>query len=115
VLEAALTGLGGAVRGTCTNRGPHQGQFCAGSADCDSTPGSGNGVCRGRFVAFVPPLSTTSTCTQFANITVPLSNHGTARGTKTLRLGARPSKDPVTGKKRLTDSDTLMLICKPHR
>jgi hypothetical protein len=50
-LENALTALGGIVRGQCANR-THRGQLCAVNADCDSSPGSGNGVCRGRFVEF---------------------------------------------------------------
>jgi cysteine-rich repeat protein len=106
-LEAALTGLGGAVRGKCVNWGPRLGQLCAASSDCDSAIGSGDGVCQGRFVAFDPPDSNPGRCTAFVNIQVP---RGKA---KRLSLRATPSNDPVTGRKRLSNTDGLTLTCKP--
>ena len=71
-LENALTALGGTVDGLCTNRGPHKGQLCTANSNCDSTTGSGDGVCKGRFVVFAPPLNTDNSCTAFAPIQVPL-------------------------------------------
>jgi hypothetical protein len=90
-------------------------QACSTDADCDSAPGRGNGVCRHLVVVFQPPLSTADRCTDFAPITVPLKQiRGTFRAaTKTLHLTASPSNDPVTGKKRPKDTDSLTLVCKP--
>jgi hypothetical protein len=66
-------------------------------------------------MAFEPPLSTTNACTSFANITVPLrqTTRGLRSGSKTLKLRVSPSNDPVTGKKRPKDTDSLTLVCKP--
>jgi cysteine-rich repeat protein len=114
-LEAVLTGAGGLIRGLCTQPRSNKGQLCVTNADCDSASGSGNGKCAGRLTGFVPPLTTTNTCTGFAAIKVPLRANGRARGTKTLRLVATPSNNPVTGKKRTSDTDSLTLVCKPHR
>lgn len=107
-LEAALTGIGGVVRGACSNSGPHHGEFCTANSDCDSTPGSGKGVCTGRFVAFQPSLTTTNACTAYASITVPLrqTTTGFSAGYETLSLKATRSDTK-------SDSDTLTLVCKP--
>jgi probable HAF family extracellular repeat protein/predicted outer membrane repeat protein len=113
-LEAALASLGGIIRGRCRNNGPRRGQFCGTGSDCDATPGSGDGLCKGRFVAFVPPLSAVDRCTTLASITVPLDANGSARGIKRLRLSVSPSADPVTGRSRRSDKDSLTLICKPR-
>jgi hypothetical protein len=111
-LETALGGLNPAVQGVCSSGGPKRGQRCTVNADCDSTPGSGNGRCAGRQATFVPPLSTPNTCTAFADIRVPLRN-GAMQGARTLVLRATPSNGP-TGRKRRNDTDWLTLICKPH-
>jgi cysteine-rich repeat protein len=115
-LETALEGLQGLVRGQCTRPRARVGQLCQVNADCDSAPGSGNGLCKGRFLAFEPPLSTTNACTPFADISVPLRQtaRGLMSGTATLKLKASPSNDAVTGKKRPKDNDSLTLVCKPR-
>jgi len=112
-LEAALGGVGGSVRGQCANAA-RRGQLCVANSDCDATAGSGDGRCRGRFVAFTPAL-TTDRCTSFAAITVPLRRTGSAvaRGQKTLRLKTTPSKDPITQRPRRSDRDALQLVCNP--
>lgn len=112
-LEAALAGLNGVVRGQYSNSGPHHGQLCVVNSDCDSTPGNGSGVCKGRFISFAPALSASNRCTALADIKVPLRNNGLTEATTTLRLQATPSNDPITGKKRGADTDTLRLTCKP--
>jgi cysteine-rich repeat protein len=113
-LEGALAGTAGVVRGQCTNRGVKQKQSCSSSADCDSFPGSADGRCKGRLVAFEPPLAAYG-CTAFADIRVPLRQ--TAAGMrarrKRLRLSVSPSNDPLTGLKRAGDTDSLTLICNP--
>lgn len=113
-LETALKGLGASVHGRCTSRAK-RGQTCAADADCDSAPSAGDGRCGHRSVVFQPPLATTDTCTDFASITVPLRKFGkTFRvGTRTLKLTASPSNDPVSGKKRPKDTDWLTLVCNP--
>jgi len=115
-LETALEGPQGMVRGQCTRPRVEVGQLCQANADCDSAPGSGNGLCKGRFLAFEPPLSTTNACTPFADISVPLRQtaRGLMSGTATLKLKASPSNDAVTGKKRPKDNDSLTLVCKPR-
>jgi len=115
-LETALGALQGLVRSQCTRPLVKAGQLCQANADCDSTPGSANGLCKGRFVAFEPPLSSTNVCTDFASISVPLrqTTSGLRSGTKTLSLRVSPSNDPVTGKKRPKDTDSLTLVCKPR-
>jgi len=108
-LENALTGIGGTVGALCANTGPHKGQLCAVSSDCDSTPGSGNGVCKGRSVVFAPPLHTDNSCTAFAPIQVPLKQ--TTKGFKaaSAMLSAKAISD--AGKK---GSNSLKLTCEPH-
>jgi len=112
-LEAALAGLGGVIRGQCVNRGAKRGQLCAVNTDCDITPGSGE--CQGRLVAFDPPLNAADRCTSVADIKVPLrtTTRGLRTGRKVLTLAVTPSKDPVTGRRRANDRDTLTLVCKP--
>jgi uncharacterized delta-60 repeat protein len=109
-LENALAGIGGAVRGRCVNRGRHKGQLCAVNSDCDSTSGSGNGVCKGRFVVFTPPLGMDNTCTAFAPIQVPLrqTTAGLRAAGGTLKVKAT---DPSATRK---GQNWLTLTCKPH-
>jgi cysteine-rich repeat protein len=109
-LEDALAGLGGVIRGQCTNRGPKHGQLCVVNTDCDTTPGSG--VCKGRFVAFDPPFSAADRCTSVTDIKVPLrtTTRGLRTGRKALTLAVTPSKDPVTGRRRASDRDSLTLV-----
>ncbi len=113
--EGALSGIGGLIRGSCVNGGPMRGQFCAAPSDCDSTPGSGNGRCSGRFVGFSPPLTTANSCTSFANVQVPVRNAAgrLLPGHKVIEVSASPSKDPVSLRPRLADIDVLTLTCKP--
>jgi hypothetical protein len=107
-LEGALTGIGGTIRGLCA-RGPHKRQLCAANADCDSTAGSGDGVCKGRFVEFTPPLSTANTCTAFTEIQVPLRQ--TTAGFKTA--SAKLKVKAISGG-RQKGSNSLKLTCQPH-
>ena len=109
-LENALTSIGGTVRGLCANRGPHKGQLCAVNADCDSSPGSGDGVCRGRFVAFTPPLSTDNSCTAFARIQVPLKQTTTGFKAASATLRVKGISEGAGQK----GHNSLKLTCKPH-
>lgn len=109
-LETALTALGGMVRGQCANSA-HQGQLCAANADCDSTPGSGSGVCRGRFVVFAPPFSAHNTCTAFAPIQVPLRHALTGVREARTALRVTALSDPLARKR---GCNSLTLICRPH-
>jgi hypothetical protein len=111
-LEGVLQDVGGVVGGLCTAPRPLRGRACTTSSDCDSAPQSGDGVCTGRFVAFTPPLNAADHCTAFANIRVPLSATR-GKGTKKLALKVVPSTDPVTGKMRAADLDSLTLTCNP--
>jgi len=108
-LESALMSIGGTVGGLCANRGPHKGQFCTVNSNCDSTPGSGDGVCKGRFVVFAPPLTTDNSCTVLAPIQVPLRQ--TTRGFETARATLIVTAIPGAGRREINE---LTLICKPH-
>ncbi len=110
-LENALTIIGGTVRGLCANRGPHKGQLCTANSDCDSTGGSGDGVCKGRFVEFTPPLNTDNTCTAFVAIQVPLKQTTTGFKAARAMLSVNVISDPVA---REQGHNSLTLTCKPH-
>lgn len=112
LMETALTGISGTVRGSCSNVGPHKGQLCVANSDCDSSAGSGNGTCKGRFVAFAPPLTTHSSCTAFVPIQVPLRQTATAFKTASTTLRVKMSAGDV-GRPPKT-SNWLKLTCKPH-
>jgi hypothetical protein len=107
-LENTLEGLGGAVRGLCANRGPHKGELCIANADCNSAAGSGNGLCRGRFVAFVPTLSAENMCTASASIQVPL-RQGVRAASATLNV--KVLSEPAMKQKEI---NSLRLTCKRH-
>jgi hypothetical protein len=109
-MEDALVQLGGTVQGICKSPRAKRGQFCQQNSECDSAPGSGDGVCS-RVVKF-GRLSTANACTPFADITVPLRQSrgrlGSAR--KTIRLSTRPYARGTA-----SDADALMLVCQPKR
>jgi hypothetical protein len=110
-LENALASLGGTIRGLCTNTGPHHGQACAVAADCDSTPGRGDGVCRGRLVTFAPPFTANNICTPFAPIQVPLRQTLTRTHAERISLSAVAISSPLAHRK---GGNRLKLTCKPH-
>jgi hypothetical protein len=110
-MENALTGIGGTVDGLCTNSGPQKGQLCTVNSNCDSAVGSGDGVCKGRFVAFAPPLNTDNSCTAFAPIQVPLKQPMTGSGAASTTLSVKVISDPSARKK---GANSLKLTCKPH-
>ena len=106
--------LGGVVRGRCQNLGPNRNRRCSQVAECDSSPGSGDGICRGRKVSFEPALAG-SGCSPFAKVRVPLQQTaaGTQAGITTIKLKAVATNDPYTGKRRIGDIDSLELSCLP--
>jgi len=115
-LETALAGIGGAVRGQCVRATSGPRRVCGSDAECDSTPGKGDGACRGHFMAFDPPLSERDLCTEFADVVVPLRRtHGgrLRRGQRWIRLSARPTDDPHSGNRRTAGRDILKLSCDP--
>ena len=104
------------MRGQCTRPRLKAGQLCQANADCDSAPGSGDGLCKGRLRGLRATAVHDQRLHVFRrSITVPLrqTTRGFGSGTKTLKLTASPSNDPVTGKKRPKDTDSLKLVCKP--
>jgi hypothetical protein len=111
-LEGALAGLGATMDGRCVNLGPQLHQPCTSNDDCNSSPGATDGLCNGDLV-FEPPLGDPGACTPLAEIHVPVrqTRSGLRDGSKTIRLAARPSADPVTGESRPRDTDELELIC----
>jgi len=115
-LAGGLAGIGGAVRGQCVRATSGPRRVCGSDAECDSTPGKGDGACRGHFMAFDPPLSERDLCTEFADVVVPLRRtHGgrLRRGQRWIRLSARPTDDPHSGNRRTAGRDILKLSCDP--
>jgi len=102
-IEDALHGIGARVQGICAGRQPPR--ACSANADCDSTLGAGDGLCR-RTAAFQPPLSS-ERCTGFAEVSVPLRGSRQARGVKHLRLAT------LSSNQRRPDNDALSLVCVP--
>jgi hypothetical protein len=116
-LEAAIASVGAQQRGACSNKGPKNGQYCESAIDCDSSPGSGDGRCRGRFAVFQGPLTSTNRCTTFADIKVPLKKTRSGAyktSTYAVRISVRAPRDPLTGKRPPRDGDLLKLVCHPR-
>lgn len=116
-LESALAGIGAAVRGQCVRDDTSELRtLCTSDDECDTDPSDGDAHCRGRFMAFDPPL-TGSRCTSFADIVVPLARTTgvPARGEKWIRLRATPIDDPASGERQPGDTDILRLYCEPPR
>lgn len=110
-VENALSGIGAQVVGTCSNPGPLRYGFCLSPSVCDSTVGAGDGVCRGRFAAFMPALSTLNTCTALTPITIPLRQ--TSRGPRTANAQISLKANPSSPTARAS-VDTFTLSCHPH-
>jgi cysteine-rich repeat protein len=110
-IVAVVTQLGGTPERQCSNRG-RRGEPCAVDADCDTTTGSGDGVCTTRRIQFVPPFATPDACTGFAEVQVALKNTslGLRAGTKSLFIAARPSSPGLNPR---GDVDRLRLRCRP--
>jgi len=104
-LEGALRTIGARIQGVCARRKPLR--FCAANADCDSTLGAGDGLCR-RTAAFEPPLATPR-CTAFADIRVPLRANGRLPGLKRLRF-----QTLLSGHHR-PNINALTLVCGPSQ
>ncbi len=102
-LEAALAGVGAAIRRQCQSVGVEPATPCTSSADCGGTK-----RCRTRLMLFEPPSTTLDRCTAFADVLVPLGRSGATRkaATRTLRLTATTSA-------RVRDTDVLKLTCRP--
>ena len=109
-VAAALRGLGGQDGGRCGNHGARYQHLCVTDADCDTAPGSHNGVCGVDSVIFAPPLTAQDGCTPFFEFKVPL--HPASSGFKktTVRLRVRSIQPKGMGHH---DGDVLMFVCKP--
>ena len=107
-VEEALVELGGRLQGVCTAPRKKLNRFCQQNSECDSAPGTGDGLCS-RVVKF-SPLAKADTCTPFADITVPLR-----RGGGRLLLGRRFLRLRTFQYERGTphDLDRLTLVCRP--
>jgi hypothetical protein len=93
-LEGAMARLGGLPQ-----------QWCSRSGRC--TWG----------VVFDPPLTPPQTCTSFADIVVPLrktATGATGKGVRIIGFQTLPSRNPVTGRPRVKDSNFLKFTCQPH-
>jgi cysteine-rich repeat protein len=111
-IESALQSIGGVVGGTC--RRPVVGAFCAVSSDCDSQPGSGDGVCAGRHVVFQPALAGSDVCSVPILIRVPLRQTagGLRSASKQLSLRATAASS-MSVPRPASDRDGLRLTCTP--
>ncbi len=109
----ALLAMGGVADGKCKNPGLTHGLTCGVSADCNTLPGSNDGLCKVRRVVFDPPLSGANTCTQPFIMKVPLlqSTTGVRFNKKSIHMNAMPPK--TGGVKARKDGDILDLVCLP--
>jgi hypothetical protein len=107
-IEAALIALGGTVSGKCRNPAK-RGQPCSSDVSCDSTQGSGDGLCMGRSVIFNPPLTAKNICSPLINFKVGLkqSSNGFSFGHADLRIRSHEKKPGHS------DGDILKFFCVP--
>jgi len=112
-IEGALTALGGTAASVCVN-GPRRGQACTQNTDC-ITSTNRRGWCR-RIVTYDPPFDAKDTCTEFVDVVVPLRQKAgkLRKGVKVIGVQTMPSPDPISGKRRVVDSNFLKLTCWPH-
>jgi hypothetical protein len=112
-LVTGFTALGGVLKGRCHSGRP--GQPCSLNADCDSSSGSADGLCKGYIVQFTPPLTVSDACTEMIPIRVPLrqTRVGFIRGFLAFGVTTHPSNDPITGRRRMADRDVLRFYCNP--
>jgi cysteine-rich repeat protein len=113
-LSRALDPLGGHVQGSCVNPGPQRGEFCVQSSDCDSHPGSGNGICFNT-VVLSPSLTATNVCSSYAEIKVRVRQtaRGAFSGSRFLKVTT--VSNMTRGAHAIKDTDTLKLTCRPAR
>ncbi len=108
-LSDALVGLGGDLRGLCTNTTSVQ--LCIQNSDCDTQPGSGDGHCNVLGVFFSPALSARNVCTTLTEVKVPLlprASGGFKPGTQRIRVSTSPST-------ALPVLRSFGLSCRPHQ
>jgi CSLREA domain-containing protein len=110
-LAGPLASLGGTAAGACKKG--LKGASCQTDADCDTTPGSGNGLCKGRVVTYAPPLGAVVCTDRFqVPVTLGVTQQGLPKKTTTkLKLGAQSA--PVGDEKPLKDTDAVKLTCLP--
>jgi len=115
-LEGALAGIGAMTRGHCRPSRSEASALCSTDRECDSRPGSGDGRCRDRLMAFDPPLSERDRCTHFAEIVVPLRHTEKAllAGHRRIALRTTPSR-PISGRRPLGDVGSIDLFCRPPK
>lgn len=109
-IEAALQAVGGEVRGECRKPRASKGQLCQSDADCDSAPAAADGSCKGRFVAFDPPLAASTLCTAAADVDVTLRPAGNSVASQ-LKVRAIPYVEPGSGLRAKPDKDRIKLVC----
>jgi cysteine-rich repeat protein len=114
-LESALGGLGAVVRGRCINDEAPWHRLCIGDADCETSPGRGDGTCRGQLLAFLPALADADRCTDMVDVAVPLRTIlASIRAAKTvIHVKAAPAADPSGNGRSFSDVDVLRLYCDP--
>ncbi len=114
-LSDAIVGLGAHAQGLCANAGPQYQSSCQMNSQCDSAPGRNNGVCP-VVISFDRAFTTPDVCTPFATIRVPLrlTATGPKNGRRLIKIAVTSSTDPVTGKPRRADTDSLSLVCRPR-
>jgi hypothetical protein len=112
-LESALGGLGAVVRGRCINDATPPRRLCIGDADCDTSPERGDGTCRGRLLAFLPPLADVARCTDMVDVAVPLRTTpaGIRVAQTVIHVNVAPAADPSESGRTFGDIDVLRLYC----
>jgi len=113
-LAFELEQLGGFYTGHCLAPPVNVGDTCLDKFDCDDQ--GGDGRCSKPVFEFSPPLTATNQCADYSDVVVPVKEVSPGifkPGVATLKLKAFASNDPLTGKPRKTDADTLKLVCNP--
>ena len=111
-LVTSVAALGAvAAEGTCV--AGTRGVACGGDADCDSLPGSSDGVCALRETSLAGVVGGSERCTALQVLRVPL-NLRRSRYHRARRAFKIATFSAVNGRRRpLKDTDSLRLICQP--
>src|SRR5262249_40048780 len=101
--------------GRCTAPKSDVGFSCLKNQDCDESQDGGDGRCSLPKFELTNPITDTNQCSGLMKLVVPLNYKATGpvKTTRKLKFKVNPSPDPITGKARKSDTDTLKLLCRP--
>jgi cysteine-rich repeat protein len=111
-LASAYNALGAFYFGHCTAPADAIGDVCTEDDSCDN---GSPGKCGPLAYEFTPPLVTSPRCTDYVDFQVPLALKKSVykKASAKISLKVLPSNDPMSGKPRKADGETVKLICLP--